>query len=64
MAKYVHSFSAKGELDAGTLEIEEQTKETIETHALGEILRQFHGKVVTISIKEEVVATPAESQYS
>lgn len=64
MAKYVHSYSTKGELDAGSLEIQEQTKETIETHDLGEVLKQFHGKVVSITIKEEIVAEPSEAQYS
>lgn len=63
MAKYVHSFSVKGELDAEELEIKEETKETIETYSLQDILAQFDGKVVSIAIKEEVAAEPAESTY-
>lgn len=58
MAKYTHSYTIKGELDAGALEVEETVKESVDTHDLGEVLKQFHGKIVTISIKEEEIATP------
>lgn len=58
MAKYTHAYSIKGELDAKALEVEETVKESVDTHDLGEVLNQFHGKIVTITIKEEELAAP------
>lgn len=63
MAKYTHSFMVKGELDSSNMEVEEATKESIEIHDLQEVLNSFHGKVVSISIKEEIIARPKEEQY-
>lgn len=63
MAKYTHSFSVKGELDAESLEVLESSKETVETHSLADVLHGFHGKVVSITIKEETVAMPVEENF-
>lgn len=53
MAKKVHSVNLKGIFDLDVMEITEQTKEAEFTYDFLEILRDFDGKQVSISIKEE-----------
>jgi YonK protein len=53
LAKKVHSIQLKGLFDMGTMEIEESTKDDINTYDFKQILSEFDGKTVTISIKEE-----------
>lgn len=53
MAKKVHSINLKGLLDLDTMEVTEQTKEAEFTYDFLEVLREFDGKQVSISIKEE-----------
>jgi hypothetical protein len=52
-SKKIHAVSVKGEFDLSTMEITETTKEAILTYDFLEVLREFDGKQVTISIKEE-----------
>jgi hypothetical protein len=61
MAKLVNSVNLKGQLDLDTMEVVETTKETINTYDFLDILRNFDGKAVTISIKEENEITPKEN---
>jgi hypothetical protein len=53
MAKKVHSVNLKGEFELDTMEVTETTKEAIFTYDFLEILRDFDGKQISISIKEE-----------
>jgi hypothetical protein len=53
MAKKIHSVALKGILDIDVMEIVEQTKEAEFTYDFLEVLRDFDGKQVSISIKEE-----------
>jgi hypothetical protein len=53
-SKKVHAVNLKGTLDLDTMEVVEQTKEAEFTYDFLEILRDFNGKQVSISIKEEV----------
>lgn len=62
MAKLTHSFSAKGDFSFLDLEITETKKESIDTYDLKEYLKQFDGKTVTFSIKEETEAEPVEHE--
>jgi hypothetical protein len=52
-SKKIHAVSIKGLLDLDTMEITEQAKEAEFTYDFLQILRDFDGKQVTISIKEE-----------
>jgi hypothetical protein len=52
-SKKVHTVNLKGILDLDTMEITEQAKEEEFTYDFLEILRDFDGKQVSISIKEE-----------
>lgn len=60
MAKYVHSVSLKGLLDVTNMEVEESTKDSVETFDLREILETFQGQTVSISIKQEEMVIPTE----
>lgn len=60
MAKYVHSVSLKGLLDVKNMEVEESTKDSVETFDLREILETFQGQTVSISIKQEEMVIPTE----
>jgi hypothetical protein len=53
-SKKVHAVNLKCTLDLDTMEVVEQTKEAEFTYDFLEILRDFNGKQVSISIKEEV----------
>jgi hypothetical protein len=53
MAKKVNSVNFKGELNLDLMEVTEQTKEAEFTYDFLEVLRDFDGKQVSISIKEE-----------
>jgi hypothetical protein len=53
-SKKIHSVNLKGQFDLDVMEITEQTKEAEFTYDFLEILRDFDGKQVSISIKEEV----------
>ena len=52
-SKKIHAVNVKGSLDLDTMEIVEQTKEAEYTYDFLAILREFNGKQVSISIKEE-----------
>lgn len=52
-SKKVHAVNLKGSLDLDVMEVTEQTKEAEFTYDFLEVLRDFDGKNVTISIKEE-----------
>lgn len=60
MAKLVNSVALKGEFSLDTMEVVETTKEAINTYDFLEILRNFDGKSISISIKEENEITPKE----
>lgn len=53
MAKKTHSVSLKGILDMDTGVIEEVTKDDVNNYNFIEILKEFHDKQVSITIKEE-----------
>lgn len=53
-SKKVNAVNLKGILDLDTMEMTEQTKEAEFVYDFLEILRDFDGKQVSISIKEEV----------
>lgn len=53
MAKRVHAVQLKGFYDTTTGRVTEIGKEETSVYDLGEILTEFHGKKVTISIKED-----------
>jgi hypothetical protein len=53
MAKKVHAVTLKGNFDLSLMEITEVTKEAENTYDFLELLREFDGKQVSISIKEE-----------
>ena len=53
MAKKTHSVQLKGILDLDGMTVEEVTKDDVNMYNFLEILREFHDKQVTISIKEE-----------
>lgn len=54
MAKRVHSVSfTKAELNLEEGLLHEVTKEDVKTYRLMDILREFDGKVVALSIKED-----------
>ena len=61
MAKLVNSVNLKGVFDVDTMEVVETTKENINTYDFLNILQNFSGKTVTISIKEENEITPKEN---
>ena len=54
MAKFSKSFQAKGELSVGEMKIYEVKKDEVNTVNFLEMLQQFDGKTVSITIKEEV----------
>jgi hypothetical protein len=60
MAKLVNSVALKGEFTLDTMEVVETTKEAINTYDFLDILRNFDGKTISISIKEENEITPKE----
>ena len=64
MAKKVHSVGVKGKLeisfDEGVAHITEITKESELTYDFFEILNEFNGKTVSITIKEEQDLAPLE----
>lgn len=53
MAKKVHSISIKGNLDVGTMELTEITKDAENVYDFLKILQEFDGKTVKFSIAEE-----------
>jgi hypothetical protein len=52
-SKKVHAVNLKGALDLDTMEIVEQSKEAEYTYDFLAILREFDGKQISITIKEE-----------
>jgi hypothetical protein len=52
-SKKTHAVSLKGEFDLDSMEIVEMAKEGEFTYDFLEILREFDGKNVAISIKED-----------
>lgn len=52
-SKKIHAVNLKGELDLDTMEIVETTKEGEFTYDFLAILRDFNGKQVSVSLKEE-----------
>lgn len=52
-SKKVNQVNIKGIFDMDVMEITEQTKEAEYTYDFKEILADFNGKTVTVSIKEE-----------
>jgi predicted Ser/Thr protein kinase len=63
LAKYVHGYSFKGELEVsndGTLKITETTKEDIKVYDLMLVLKQFSGRTVSIQIKEDNEPEPLD----
>ena len=53
-SKKVSQVSMKGKLEVDAMEVTEETKEAIFTYDLREILREYDGKQVSLSIKEEI----------
>jgi hypothetical protein len=62
IAKHVNGFSFKGEYDHGSATITEYTKEDEKTYDLIEFFKEFHGKTVSISIKEDNEPKPMKDQ--
>lgn len=64
MAKKVHSVAFKGLLEvdwsAGVIKITETVKEETFEYSLNEILEEFNGKTVTLSLKEEDSIEPID----
>ena len=52
-SKKIHAVNLKGQLDLDTMEVVEQTKEAEFTYDFLTILREFDGKQISISLKEE-----------
>ena len=52
-SKKINSVNLKGQLDLDTMEVVEQTKEAEFTYDFLTILREFDGKQISISLKEE-----------
>lgn len=52
-SKKINSVTLKGQLDLDTMEVVEQTKEAEFTYDFLAILREFDGKQISISLKEE-----------
>lgn len=59
-AKRTNSFSCKGELSLAEGVVYEIKKESIDTVAFFDILREFDGKTVKISIVEDIEITNTE----
>lgn len=53
MAKRVLSTQLKGQFDMDNMEITEVTKDSEKTYNFLEILREYAGKTISVSIKEE-----------
>lgn len=52
-SKKVNQVSLKGKFELDVMEVTEETKEAILTYDFLEILREYDGKQVSITIKEE-----------
>lgn len=52
-SKKVNQVSLKGKFELEVMEVTEETKEAILTYDFMEILREYDGKQVSITIKEE-----------
>lgn len=52
-SKKVNQVNLKGVFELDTMEVTEQTKEAEYTYDFLEILRDFNGKNISVSIKEE-----------
>ncbi|MDT0160288.1 YonK family protein [Bacillus sp. AG4(2022)] len=52
-SKKVNQVNLKGIFELDTMEVTEQTKEAEYTYDFLEILRDFNGKNISVSIKEE-----------
>jgi hypothetical protein len=52
-SKKVNQVNVKGIFELDTMEVTEQTKEAEYTYDFLEILRDFNGKNISVSIKEE-----------
>ncbi|ANB49253.1 YonK family protein [Bacillus velezensis] len=52
-SKKVHQINVKGYFDMDVMEVTEQTKEAEYTYDFKEILSEFNGKNVSITVKEE-----------
>jgi predicted RNA-binding protein len=64
MAKRTNSFSSKGELNLSQGVIFEVKKESVDTIPFFDILKEFDGKTVSITIKEEVeIASTDDDGY-
>jgi len=62
MAKRKNSFSCKGELNLGEGVVYEVKKESVDTIPFVEILKEFDGKTVRISIAEEIEIVGVEDE--
>lgn len=58
MAKRVLSTQLKGSFDLDSMEITEVTKDSEKTYNFLEILQEYAGKTITVSIKEENEIAP------
>lgn len=62
MAKRTNSFSVKGELNMAEGVVYEVKKESVETIEFFEILKEFDGKNVKISIVEDIEVMGVEAE--
>lgn len=62
MAKKVHSITVKGDLDVSAGTITEYDKEggILGVYKIEDLLREFDGTIVTLSIKEQEDLLPSE----
>jgi predicted RNA-binding protein len=63
MAKRTNSFSSKGELNLSQGVIFEVKKESVDTIPFFDILKEFDGKTVKISIVEDIEIAGVEEEY-
>jgi hypothetical protein len=62
MAKRTNSFSCKGELNLAEGKVFEVKKESVDVIAFFDILKEFDGKTVKISIVEDIEIAGIEDE--
>jgi hypothetical protein len=62
MAKKVHAISLKGNFELDTMEVTEESKEGIFTYDFLYVLKEFDGKLVSITVKEENPVKPKDAE--
>jgi hypothetical protein len=63
VAKRTNSFSCKGELNLSEGVVYEVKKESVDTIPFFDILKEFDGKAIKISIVEDIEIVGIEGEY-